>query len=172
MIPGTRSPVLMEEKNPSLLVELMKTFCPEGGPVFDIYAGTLSTAVLCMMSDRHCIVVECDAERYRIAHAKLRFVARSFAILAWGREQGSEPSWKKSRLDTVDTAPTGQSITADIGVNTRDPEASRHAARDCSAVPSGHAAGTARDVHARSPERTEKFLESKQSNDLEVVETQ
>ena len=70
--PGKKTNVRVEEKNPDLLIELMTTFCPDGGSVLDAYGGTFSTALACMETGRSCLSVEKDAECFRHAHARLR----------------------------------------------------------------------------------------------------
>lgn len=46
--PTTKKIVRVEEKNVGLLMELLTTFCPEGGTIFDAYGGTLTTAIAAM----------------------------------------------------------------------------------------------------------------------------
>ena len=46
--PGKKTVVRVEEKSVDLLIEIMKTFCPEEGAVLDAYAGTLTTAIACL----------------------------------------------------------------------------------------------------------------------------
>lgn len=70
--PGTKSPVLTEEKNPGLLAELMTTFCPQGGSVIDIYAGTFTTAIAAMMTGRVCTSIEKDTATFRMAQQRLQ----------------------------------------------------------------------------------------------------
>ena len=78
--PGTKSPVLTEEKNPDLLAELMTTFCPQKGSVIDIYAGTLTTAIAAMRTNRKCTSVEADSALFRLAHQRLKLIAPSLQV--------------------------------------------------------------------------------------------
>lgn len=75
---GSKSPVLVEEKNVNLLSEIMETFCPEGGSVLDMYAGTFTTALGCIRTGRKCTVIEQNTDCYRLAHERLRNVAAEF----------------------------------------------------------------------------------------------
>lgn len=70
--PGKKSIVRVEEKSTDLLVELLTTFCPDGGLVLDAYGGTLTTALACIETRRSCVSIEKDPECFRLAHERLR----------------------------------------------------------------------------------------------------
>lgn len=52
-------------------MELMKTFCPGGGNVFDGFGGTLTTALAAIRTGRRCVVVEKDIECFDLALQRL-----------------------------------------------------------------------------------------------------
>ena len=81
---GSRSPVLVEEKNVELLAELMETFCPEGGSVLDMYAGTFTTALACLRTGRKCTVIEQNPDSYSLAHERLRNIAAAYVTKSTG----------------------------------------------------------------------------------------
>ena len=65
------------EKSALLVHELMKTYCPEKGYVLDVYAGTMTTAIACLASNRPCDVIKADKECHEIAVGRLlRTIAR------------------------------------------------------------------------------------------------
>lgn len=70
-LPGKKIPVRVEEKNTDLLIEIMTTFCPEGGSVLDTYAGTFTTALACLETGRTCTSIEKDLECFRLAYSRL-----------------------------------------------------------------------------------------------------
>lgn len=73
--PGTRRPVRMEEKNTSMLAEILNTYCPPNGSVLDAYGGTLTTALACLATDRKCIVIEKATDCYNLGLNRLESVA-------------------------------------------------------------------------------------------------
>ena len=75
LTPGTKSPVLTEEKHIGMLSEIINTFCPERGSVIDVYGGTLTTAIAAMKTARSCVVVEASTKIFRLAHERLRSIA-------------------------------------------------------------------------------------------------
>ena len=76
--PNRKKPVRVEEKSTLLLSELMKTFCPEEGHVLDPYAGTMTTAIACMVTGRPCTVVEADPQCYKHAFSRLVQIADKY----------------------------------------------------------------------------------------------
>lgn len=105
LLPGSKSPVLTEEKNVALLSELINTFCPERGSVLDMYAGTLSTAIASMRTARSCVSIEANARIYRIAHERLRAVAE---ILHSKSARTPEKSKKRKKNDTGRAESSGE----------------------------------------------------------------
>lgn len=73
--PNTRSPIRVEEKNVSLLRELISLYSPIGGLVLDSYAGTFTTAIAAMQCHRAAIVVEKDDHCFRLAYDRLQLLA-------------------------------------------------------------------------------------------------
>lgn len=61
----------VEEKDVGFLMDIMKTFCPSGGSIFDGYGGTLTVAIAAMKTGRRCVVVEKDPHCFRIAAKRL-----------------------------------------------------------------------------------------------------
>ena len=60
--PNSKRPVRTDELNHFTLMEVLQTFCPRGGRVLDLYAGTLSMSTACLLTERKCISVEADEE--------------------------------------------------------------------------------------------------------------
>lgn len=67
-----KSPVRIEEKSTVALTEILATFCPPRGLVFDGYAGTMTTAISCAFTSRKCIVVEKDPHCYDLSLQRLK----------------------------------------------------------------------------------------------------
>lgn len=109
--PGTKSPVLVEEKNPKLLAELLTTFCPESGRVMYMYAGTMSTAIACMMTKRPCVCIEADASTFRLAHDRLRLQAQAICLSSGNLQDNAT---KKRKSDDCTIAPTNISPLSTI----------------------------------------------------------
>jgi len=117
--PGTKSPVLTEEKNVSLLSELITTFCPERGSVLDIYAGTFTTAIASMKTARSCTVVEENANTFRLAHARLRLVAEIFH--GYRDMSVAKPPLKKGRTDEIENSSTMRQVDSCNGQSPPEP---------------------------------------------------
>jgi len=122
--PGTKSPVLVEEKNPRLLSEILATFCPEGGRVLDMYAGTLTTALACIDTGRRCSVVEQDVNCFRIAHDRLQKVAsetltrRGVPFMKRRKEkdnEGNVPKTPRWEADGMSVAGAHREVEDDTG---------------------------------------------------------
>jgi len=120
LIPGTKSPVLVEEKNVGLISELVNTFCPERGSVLDMYAGTLTSAIASMRTARSCYVIEANARIYRIAHERLRAVAeilhkqypRSEELM---KRREKEENGKAELNWDIDSTQSGISVQKEMG---------------------------------------------------------
>jgi len=87
-----RSPVRVEEKNSAALAEILCTFCPPGGLVFDGFAGTMTTAIACIATGRKCVVVEKDPKCYKLALERLDRIA--------SRAQSEQRSSVRSEITT------------------------------------------------------------------------
>jgi len=124
--PGTKSPVLTEEKNINLLVELMTTFCPEGGSVLDMYAGTATTAIAAMQTNRKCTAIEADSTIYRLAHERLVNVATHILV----NKQVEGKKSKRVRCGKTGkhtpTLQTGVSVTLYAGGCQLEPDIERY----------------------------------------------
>lgn len=81
-LPGTKKPVLVEEKSTSLIPRVMPTFCTKDRRILDPYAGRMTTAISCMCSRCPCTVIEKDIRCYRLAVSRLEAIgARNLDVL-------------------------------------------------------------------------------------------
>lgn len=72
--PHTKKPLRVCEKDENTTMEIMRTYCPMGGHVFDGFGGTLKTALACLKTGRSCVVVEKDKHCFEIAVERLHEV--------------------------------------------------------------------------------------------------
>ena len=107
LLPGTKSPVLTEEKNVGLLAELINTFCPERGSVLDIYGGTFTTGIASLRTARSCVVIESSASTFRLAHERLRAVAE----ILYRKSPSSHHAMKKRKTRENSKAESSGEIT-------------------------------------------------------------
>lgn len=54
----SRAQVRPGEWSHELFIEIMQSFCPEGGRVLDPFAGVLTTGIACVLTDRACVLLE------------------------------------------------------------------------------------------------------------------
>lgn len=60
------------EKSPKLYLEILQTFCREGGRVLDTFAGPMTSGMACISSRRPCTLLEPDAVCVRFALPRLK----------------------------------------------------------------------------------------------------
>lgn len=100
LFPGKKSVVRVEEKNVNLLTEILTTFCPEDGSVLDAFAGTMSTALACLETNRSCVCTEMDSECFRPAHERLRAKALSMDIsVSFVKQPGRWTLTKRQKIN-------------------------------------------------------------------------
>ena len=51
--------------------EIIVTYCPDGGLVYDTYAGTMSTEMAAMQVGRKCVCIEKDAACFKLLLPRL-----------------------------------------------------------------------------------------------------
>lgn len=56
--PETNKVLHVPEKDICTTLEVLKTFCPSGGNIFNSFAGTLTAAIACHKTGRACVCVE------------------------------------------------------------------------------------------------------------------
>ena len=64
-------PIRVVEKNDKFIIEILRSFCLNGGHVFDGFGGTLTTAIACIRTGRGCVVMEKDEKCFRLALRRL-----------------------------------------------------------------------------------------------------
>lgn len=85
------------EKTPLLFTELLQTFCPPGGCVFDPFANAFTTGISSIASQRTCVLLESDSKCFELAKARLKNIA--------SQQIESGPSEKRRRIESSVTAP-------------------------------------------------------------------
>ena len=69
---GSKMQVRTTEKAPALYWELMRTFCPPGGRVLDVFAGPMCSGIACIKSFRPCVLLEKDKRCFELAVQRLQ----------------------------------------------------------------------------------------------------
>lgn len=72
---NSNSPFRTSEKPIGLLSEIIDLFTPFGGSEIDPFAGTLTTAISALRTNRHCVVVEKDLDCFEAALDRLFVIA-------------------------------------------------------------------------------------------------
>lgn len=98
-VPNRGRNVRQDEKNADFLSEVIVTYCPEGGLVYDPYAGTLSTSVASIRMRRRSFSVEMDEECFKAAFKRLSEIG---AVLI-----------QRRILNRVEEAPTDPELFSD-----------------------------------------------------------
>ena len=94
---GSGRNVRQGEKNENMLSEIIVTYCPDGGLVYDPYAGTMSTAMAAMQVGRKCVCIEKDAVCFKLSLPRLE--RRALSIVGTRAKGGNECS-SHSDLDS------------------------------------------------------------------------
>lgn len=100
-----RKPVRPEEKSVLVLIELMTTFCPESGTVFDGYGGTFTTAIAALQSGRKCVSTESDRECFRLAYARALVMHAAIFVTENRRSRIQHDVMRRSGTDEDNTVP-------------------------------------------------------------------
>lgn len=73
----SRAQVTPSEKPCSLIIEILKTFFPPLGSVLDPFAGTLTTRLACLATDRRCVLLETDEKCFYYSKERVCAYAKS-----------------------------------------------------------------------------------------------